>query len=83
MNNEGHLEEKARHIKEDLNKMSSKEFNKMLQRNGQGKIKSMEDTTFFKAVYKDKICEEGENMKEHTELDNGVLIEYNDHYDIE
>lgn len=37
-------------VKESLRHMSQDDFNLMLKRNGHGKIKEMENTTFFKAL---------------------------------
>lgn len=44
------LSERTALVKESLKHMSQDEFNLMLERNGHGKIKEMENTTFFKAL---------------------------------
>ena len=44
------LNERTVLVKESLRHMSQDDFNLMLKRNGHGKIKEMENTTFFKAL---------------------------------
>lgn len=44
------LSERTVLIKESLKHMSQDDFNLMLERNGNGKIREMENTTFFKAL---------------------------------
>lgn len=49
------LSERTVLIKESLKHMSQDDFNLMLERNGNGKIREMENTTFFKAL--SPVCE--------------------------
>lgn len=44
------LSERTVLVKESLRLMSQDDFNLMLERNGNGKIREMENTTFFKAL---------------------------------
>ena len=49
------LSERTVLIKESLKHMSQDDFNLMLERNGNGKIREMENTTLFKAL--SPVCE--------------------------
>ena len=44
------LNERTALVKESLRLMSQDDFNLMLERNGNGKIREMKNTTFFKAL---------------------------------